>query len=282
MIEVSPTGLQTYLECPRQYRYVKILGVRPLTERPALALGSLGHVALESYYRDGTNPAKAFREAAERWKAEQGIEGDEDLDKRIDALENVLENYPGWVADKDDFEVLHLEVPFRVAFGHGRGRFVLNGRFDMVVRANTGLWILDHKFVSTFPPEAEAETNLQVTLYTLAAQELWPNETFNGVVLNYVKKSMPKTTEPFRRVYCYRNATQLRMAEQHLKEVVRRLRNETTWTPAPGKHCAWCAYRSLCVAEDDGTGFEAMLEAAYVIDKPEETVEEPVEEGVFA
>ena len=281
MIEVSPTGLQTYLECPRKYRYSKVLRIRPVSERTAVSLGTLGHAALEAYYRDGTNPAKAFREVAERWKAEQGIEGDEELDRKIDAMEEVLEHYPGWVADKDTFEVLNVEVPFQVAFGKGRGRFVLNGRFDLVVRANTGLWILDHKFVSSFLPDAELDTNLQVTLYTLAASHLWPTETFNGVIINQIKMSMPKTTEPFRRDYCYRNAAQLFAAERHLEDVLSRLRKERSYPPYPGKHCTWCSYRSLCVAEDDGTGFAAMLEAAYVVDLPTEDETERKEAGVF-
>lgn len=280
MLEVSPTGLQSYLACPRQYRYDKILRIRPLTERPNLALGTLGHKALEEYYRNHKHPAIVFREEAERWKVENDIY-DEEIDKRIEALAEVLEHYPGWSSKVDEFEVLHLEVPFRVPLGWGRGRFVLTGRYDKVIRAKTGLWLWDNKFVDQFPSEKELETNLQFTLYTLAAHKLWPGEKFNGLVVNAIKWKMPRTTEPFNRYYVFRNRHQVQAAERHLMDYVRRLREDQTFVPTPGRHCRSCQYHSLCIAEDDGTGFEEMLRAAYVIEGEEEQEQEVVEEGVF-
>lgn len=273
---IHPTQDQLYQRCPRQFKLSVVDGLRPREPVTGLAVGSLGHAALEAYYRKGECPAAAFENAYHEWAKEledPDLLTDE-IHQQAESLYTVLGAYPEYAREQDRWAVWYIEQPFEVPiYTDGEFEVLLCGRFDLVVHAEGRIWIVDHKFYSRFPSPRLLHIDTQFTSYALAARLLWPDEQFGGVIPNIIRKNPPKTkqTQWFYRDWVAKTDTQLINHREHLlrrlSRVVEDLK-EDRWTPQTGLHCASCQFYSLCRAMDDGSNVEALIEASYTRTEP--------------
>ncbi len=162
----SPSALQTYLHCQRQYYYqqegmpaLEVEGEGTSSVLPPHVVGSLIHKALELY--DGKDLDKAFAMAVEEF-APGNVSG---TAKAKQMLENYVVSELYKALPKKKLKELRFILPV--------GEMLINGIIDCVVEKDTGLMLVDYK---TGRPPAENEVHLgyayQLAIYKYAVEKL--------------------------------------------------------------------------------------------------------------
>lgn len=182
--------LKTFRRCPKQadYKYVQRLKPRVLG-RP-LRVGKWMHYLQEAFYKslmpgyDGPSwedvhkrLSREFHDLFDEEKQELG-----DLPTEC---ERMMRSYL-WHYAKDPWKVLQVEVMLETEFPDG-GIYRL--RFDMLIENEFGLWLVDHKWMKTFPDEAFRMMDVQSALYTWAA--LRNRIPVQGFIWNYARSKAP-------------------------------------------------------------------------------------------
>ncbi|MBQ9764375.1 MAG: UvrD-helicase domain-containing protein [Phascolarctobacterium sp.] len=162
----SPSALQTYLHCQRQYFYqqegmpaLEVEGEGISSDLPPHVVGSLIHKALELY--NGKELDKAFSQAAEEF-APGNVSG---TAKAKQMLENYVASELYKALPKKKLKELRFNLPV--------GELLINGIIDCVVETDDGLMLVDYK---TGRPPAENEVHLgyayQLAIYKYAVEKL--------------------------------------------------------------------------------------------------------------
>lgn len=277
---LHPTQDQQFQRCPRAFKLGVVDGWQRKEPVTGLAVGKLGHKALEAYYRDGRNPADAFAEAYHAWA--EGLEESvtDELHAQAESVHKIMEYYPEWARERDNWAVWYVEQTWEVPVGEVRGfPVILRGRFDLVVHAQGLFWVVDHKFYDRFPALRLLNVDTQFRQYALAARALWPKEPVGGVVVNMLHKSWPKSrsTTPCERHWLPKGDAEIRSAHENLLrrvEMIMDAMETDTWVPNYGWHCAASPFYDVCVAMDTGGNWRDLLELQYTIpEDPEERKE---------
>jgi len=149
----SPRGwhrLQLAAECLQRYawRYESppSFGPAQRTTSPALAKGSLIHLALAQYYgqmrerQNGRDP-ESYCDPEEAVRLIARLEGTESvLNTVIDSFEAYKLQYP---FDEEEMRILEIEALYSTKIA---GKYLLTGRMDLVIEDNHGrVWAIDHK-----------------------------------------------------------------------------------------------------------------------------------------
>ena len=268
---IHPTQDQQFQRCPRAFKLGVVDGWEPRDPVTGLAVGTLGHKALEAYYRDGRNPADAFAEAYHEWAESLDGPVTDEIHAQAESVHKIMEYYPGWAQREDNWAVWYVEQEWEVPVGEVRGiPVVLSGRFDLVVHAQGALWVVDHKFYDRFPSDKLLGIDTQFREYALAARLLWPDEPFGGVIANLIHKSWPssRSTEVCRRRWLPKSDAEILNAQERLLERVESLMDATErdrWTPNYGWHCLSCRFYNVCVEMDTGGNWKDLLELQFRI-----------------
>jgi len=133
-------------------------------------------------------------------------------------------------------EVLQTEQTFDLQVAATK----LRGRVDRIDRLASGsVAIVDYK---TGKPKSqeEADESLQLSLYALAAREVWGHEVAQLIFYNVENNTAITTT---------RNNAQLEEAKVRVREVAEAIA-EGKFDAKPGYQCVFCPYRNLCPATE--------------------------------
>lgn len=271
---LHPTQDQQFQRCPRAFKLGVVDGWERKEPVTALAVGKLGHAALEAYYRDGTNPADAFERAYLEWAETLQAPVTDEMHQQAESVHRLLEAYPAWAQERDNWAVWYVEQEWEVAVGETDSGIpvVLRGRFDLVVHAQGMLWVVDHKFYDRFPSVRLLRVDTQFREYALAARALWPGEPFGGVIVNLLRKQWPKSrgTLPFERHWLDKGDAEILETRRHLfsrADLLSQAMETDRWTPCYGWHCQACRFYDVCVAMDTGANWRDLLELQYHIPK---------------
>jgi len=191
---VSISEINSRLSCQVKHDFRYNRRLVPAEEREVLTLGKAVHIGLEGWYltRNIDHALQAMRDYLER-----SAYGD-DL---IPLASGMLKGYVEHWRDQDDFEVLHVELPFRVPLispsGIASRIFDLVGRVDMVVRKPDGsLWGVEHKTLGTKDAQyfRRLETDFQVRAYVWAVSRFLGVEV-RGILYNVLRSKLPVEPE---------------------------------------------------------------------------------------
>lgn len=159
-VAYSNTRLSTFKRCRLKYhwQYVDKNSGEQQTSR-ALRRGAAAHLAMAAYYR-GKEPKQAIGEAWESYRAAspQGLQHMLDLDV-------ILDRYFRWASINDIWQVQMVEETIETEYNGIK----LMGIWDLLVRKNGQLWIVDHKFQKSHS-FANLEVDPQVSHYISLAR----------------------------------------------------------------------------------------------------------------
>ncbi len=259
---LSYSQLQTYRRCPRQYEYayvkklpaplsagesfgssihntLKKWGELELMESSALRVDSTNQLALFIEKNDQPVTRNALTEETllRLWHQSFIVEGyatrvEADFQRSIG--ENILRDFFAWWST-EPHEVVVIEKGFTCTLEGGE---TLSGRFDRVERTEHGLRIIDFKTGDPRPQES-VDADLQLSIYALAARDLWeePVEELVFLFLNRDGITALSTT---------RNASQLHDAAKSIRVLAERI-TEKDFRPTPAlEKCRRCPYRRVC------------------------------------
>jgi DNA helicase-2/ATP-dependent DNA helicase PcrA len=236
---LSASAVDSYERCPLQFKLERDwrMSSKPVA---AMQYGAAMHRVLRTYYdpvrlgrpksdeeliaffRQDLADAKIYELYQHELYEEQGVAQLKDFLAAVRTLERP--------------DVLHTEEWFDMKIGDT----VVTGRIDRIDRAANGrVVIVDYKTGKARDQE-NADDSLQLSLYALAAREKWGYEVDSLVFYN-LEGNVPVATR--------RSEDQLREARDRVVAAAASIAGGD-FQPKLGFHCTFCAYRSVCPAQE--------------------------------
>lgn len=260
---LSYSQLQTYQRCPKQYEFavVKKIG-RAISAGESF--GSSIHNTLRRFgelemkmagTHEAEKPLQLFTEESAHdvptelnlttlltlWREcfiAHGYTSKAEMDQKFAEGERALTKFFDWWKEMKR-TVICIEKSFKFPVA-GTDK-ILAGRFDRIEREANGLHIIDFKSSKPRPKET-IEADLQLSVYALAANTLWPDPV-SKLTLLFV------TEEGCIELSTTRSDTELHDAVTSIKLLSERMdANDFVATPNIEK-CRHCPYRSICPAK---------------------------------
>ena len=162
---VSHSEVDQYLSCERKHYYAFGKQLQSQHMSDSLTRGTLGHEALEVYYKEiqqGTSPDESALAALDHFK--EFIEKGYDLGLLAD-LQDLLLRYfavaPSW---DETYEILYVEQEFRLNISDN---IEYPYKPDLIVqdRVTGRIYVLDHKFIYNFYTVDDMKISPQLPKY---------------------------------------------------------------------------------------------------------------------
>jgi DNA helicase-2/ATP-dependent DNA helicase PcrA len=238
-LSLSASDLDLYLTCPLKYKFARVFAI---PQEPTInqRFGILIHNVLERFHREeeegGEQGLSRLMELFEAgWRRSGFGTSDDELQFR-DRAREAMRLY--WEREHEsEGEPVWLERKFDIKIGEHHVR----GRVDRVDRLPGGGYeLIDYK-TGERKSEADLASDLQLSLYRLAAREAWGLEAGTGsyyYVLDAEKVAAPTSPDDAERV----ERTVLQVGEGVLSQ---------DFEPRPSPVvCSWCDYRLICPAAE--------------------------------
>lgn len=246
-IVLSPTSLNSYLKCPREFLYSYILGIPVLEgESDIMSYGSAFHRVLELGILKAREQGSylPLEEIQEMMEKQLDIVGFSSLEKREAFRERGIKGITKYYND-------FISVPLKNVWGIelkldnvARGDYFVKGYIDRVEKNPDGSYSLfDYKTGSakkknTISEGGEYEHYLnQVRFYKLAFETQYPDKKVSKIGLIFVEENSGSYIKD-----AEENDNEL--IKTKIEEVYKSI-NELAFEPKEGK-CDKCNYKTLC------------------------------------
>ena len=237
---VSVSRLKTFEQCPLRF-FFRYVGKVEEGESDKLAadLGIVVHGTLEYLYRwvqeeelTGLIPEEKLIELYDARFQASTLVGVEVYRDGLTQCQRYLDRNP----DVDHWDILAVEQEFTIVIDGVKVR----GYMDRVDRTGErSIEIVDYKTNRMLYEEEELETDLQVSVYAIAAPIIWPwvkEVTFRFEMLRHDTVQRPRRT-----------TEDLDCAARYVAALARRTEEDgRKWLAKIGPLCAWCGYRDRC------------------------------------
>jgi DNA helicase-2/ATP-dependent DNA helicase PcrA len=239
---ISYSQIQAFDMCPMHYkmRYILKLPSQPVA---ALSFGISMHNVLKDYYQALINKETMNQSVLEnilknRWIRE-GYQSKMHEETAFVHAKEILENYV-----KENANQTRLPVALELPFQYSISNLKVLGRIDRIDMTEDGkIEIIDYKTGENLPDEKKLKTNLQLTMYALAASKI--NDSVlkqhapEDVLLSlyYLEGGVRMTTT--------RTKEQLEEAEDLILKKVEEIEN-SSFECRGGIFCKTCEYKMVC------------------------------------
>lgn len=178
--------LKTFKGCPRQalYKHIELLAPKYQTSKP-LKRGTWFHYLLEHYY-SGQSVTQAHKEMV----TEYGKLFDEEKEALGDLpreMVNLFRGYKWHYRDDKSWKVHEVELKLEADLPNG---LQLQGKTDMLVEDEFGLWLVDHKTHKSLPRTTYRMLDTQSPLYIWMARQ--NDIPVQGFIWNYIVPTAPQ------------------------------------------------------------------------------------------
>ena len=239
-LKLSPSAVENYRKCPQQYLFSYLWSLKE-GPRAALSFGSVIHTTIKRFVEQLRKGVKLpFEEVQRIYETEWSSAGYEDdyqeAEYKKDGLEQLRAFHASMLAAPP--EVLQQEKGFELPLEND---VILTGRLDQVNSLGRfDVEIVDYK---TGKPrkEADARKALQLSIYALAAKEIFEWNPIR-LVFHYLQNNQVQITT--------RDAKQIDEAERVIQETAADIRARE-FKPNPGFACRSCAYKLICPAHEE-------------------------------
>jgi DNA helicase II / ATP-dependent DNA helicase PcrA len=239
-LKLSSSAVENFRKCPQQYAFSYLWCLKE-GPRATLSFGSVMHTTVKRFVeqlKKGT--MLPFEEVQRIYETEWTSAGYEDeyqeAEYKKDGREQLKTFHASIAAEAPN--ILDQEKPFELPLEND---VILAGRMDQVNDlGRNNVEIIDYK---TGKPrkEADARKSLQLSIYALAAKEIFE---WNPVrlVFHYLQDNSTLVTT--------RDAKQIADAEKIIQETAADIRAKR-FPPRPGYACRSCAYSLICPAHEE-------------------------------
>ncbi len=251
--KVSPTALETFLQCPFQYFGTRLLHLKTAPPRPEdrldfISQGEVVHAVLAAWWREGGDIAAHFDTVFARYAQEHAIPIHSYQTERL--RNAMLDDLRAFAADPQwprNGHASRTEEDFTFELAPG---LAIRGKIDRLDVTPAGAYIIDYKYSNGQRTKGrrEDENLLQAPLYLLAAEkhfQLHPAGFFyvgvKGEIL-YVGWSEASILESSPMPADWLPRTAARTLE--IAGEIRGGRMEPA--PVDGAKCKWCDVRDIC------------------------------------
>jgi putative RecB family exonuclease len=233
-MRLSYSSINTYETCPAKYRF-QYEDKLPTSGSPALTFGDVLHRTLYRFHNRPVPVAPSLDELLEMLTDEWS--GDDFLDHSEEQLyadhaRQILTDYHR--ANADSFRIpAALEFRFTVEIEG----VSLSGMIDRMDRIPGGGYeIIDYKTNRRLPPKAVVDRDLQLSLYYLAAREIWGIQP-ERLTLYYLL--------PGQRMSTFRTPADADDLRRRIATVAERIA-AGMFEPRQNPLCDWCDFQAFC------------------------------------
>ena len=262
---LSYSQIRTYRRCPKQYDYAFLKKVpRPISagesfgtsihsalkkwgelekklQTPKKSSEKIALPLFDEHDEAGDKPLTltTLKEILRNCFVGQGYGSHAEMDAALLRANEALTNFFEWWKTKQR-TVLAVEKAFTLAIEDETAKepIAIAGRFDRVELTDDGLHIIDFK-TGTPVTDAQANIDLQLSIYALAARKLW-DKPVAALSLLYLGE------EGCTDIVTHRNASELKDSEAIIHTIAHRMGSgDRTATPSI-QVCRFCPYREIC------------------------------------
>ncbi len=236
-IYLSKSSLETFKQCGLKFnnRYVeKILGLQALQDKQAALFGTLIHEVLEKYFGNDKKGSllSLYQEA---------FKNSEINSQDFYILGEQLLKHYAETSDNGN-KVLGVEVEFKYFLDNGVPIKGIIDRIDEI--SEEEIEIIDYKTGYSTPlTPKQLETDLQLGMYNLAANNLFPKYKRVKLSLYYLH---------YGKISCYMSDTMLESLKGYLSvmydKIQKGLGDPSLLTPTVNSFCSFCDYKATCTA----------------------------------
>ena len=234
-LQLSASAINAYERCPMKYLFQYVWGIRG-GPHAQMTFGNVMHATIREFVAEwrkrGRMPLEEVIAIYEReWKSAGFPDDYQEGEYRKAGREQLEAFYRSFTEAPP--EVLHQEKAFELPLEYN---VVITGRMDQVNRlGERGIEIVDYK--TGRPRTAEkAEEDLQLSIYALAAEELFDQMPGRLVFYNLANNEAVEST---------RDAKALAAAKARIAEVADQIRARE-FSAKRGFGCGYCDYKPLC------------------------------------
>ncbi|MFZ0213287.1 MAG: ATP-dependent DNA helicase [Candidatus Acidiferrales bacterium] len=241
-LQLSASAIETYKSCPMKYLLQQVWQIRG-GPQAVMTFGNVMHTTIREFVQEIRKRRRVpFEEVAaifeREWRAagfQDDYQEEEYRKAGIEQLKAFCTSYSSAPAD-----VMHQEKAFELPLDPN---VVILGRMDQINslrdQGPRAIEIVDYKTGN--PKRAkQADQSLQLSLYAIAAQEVFELEPERLVFYNLTTNEAVETT---------RNAKALKKAKDTVAEVADSIR-AAEFPAKPGFICRYCDYRPICPSHE--------------------------------
>jgi RecB family exonuclease len=242
LFSCTPNRLETWLDCPKKYRFTYIDVPKPPRGGPwgHTSMGSAVHNALREWFTLDS-PARTQESGAQlvakHWRNE-GFRDDEQSERYKFRAQNWVRTYLSHV--DPNFEPRGLERTVSTTTEH----LALSGRVDRIDERDGELVIVDYKTGKHPPDEADVGGSLALAIYALAAERTL-RKPCRTVELHH----LPSDTQVSYRHNDQSLARHIKRAEAIAIEARSAVAGDN-FPATPGALCGYCDYARICTDAD--------------------------------
>ncbi len=233
-MKLSYSSISTYETCPAKYKF-QYEEKLPTTSSPALAFGDALHRTLHRFHDRPVPVAPSVEELHEMLDAEWVDEGYRDAGEEAlyrEHARQVLAHY-----HQDNAGSFRIPAALEFRFTVEVAGVQLSGVIDRMDRIPGGGYeIVDYKTSRRLPPKAVVDRDLQLSLYYLAAKEIWGIEP-ERLTLYYLL--------PGERMTTLRTPADADHLRRRIGTVAERIA-AGKFEPRANPLCDWCDFQHVC------------------------------------
>jgi putative RecB family exonuclease len=233
-MKLSYSSINTYETCPAKYRF-QYQDKMPTRGSPALTFGDVLHRTLHRFHDRPVPVAPSLEELLEMLESEWQGDGFRDPSEEQLYLDHARQILTGYHRENADSFRIPAALEFR--FTIEVEGVQLNGMIDRMDRIPGGGYeIIDYKTNRRLPPKAVVDRDLQLSLYYLAAREIWGIEP-ERLTLYYLLPGQRMTT--------FRTPADADDLRRRIGTVAERIA-AGMFEPRQNPLCDWCDFQHVC------------------------------------
>ncbi len=239
-LELNPSAVDSYRRCPQKYLFAYLWSLQE-GAKATLTFGRVMHSTIRRVMAEFKKGNRLpFEEVQRLFETEWSTAGFEDDYQEGEYKKDGLEQLRALHATvlQETPEILELEKTFALPV---ENNVVLKGRIDQINSLGRGdVEIVDYK-TGKAKKETEARRDLQLSIYAIAAKEIFELNPAR-LVFHYLQDNSCQETT--------RSAKQLEEAQEIVQEVAADIRARS-FPAKEGFICRSCAYRPICPAHEE-------------------------------
>jgi len=244
-LELNPSAVDSYRRCPQKYLFAYLWSLQE-GAKATLTFGRVMHSTIRRVMAEFKKGNRLpFEEVQRLFETEWSAAGFEDDYQEGEYKKGGLEQLRALhkTVLQETPEILELEKTFALPV---ENNVVLKGRIDQINSlGRSDVEIVDYK-TGKAKKETEARRDLQLSIYAIAAKEIFELNPARLVFHYLLDNSRQETT---------RSAKQLEEAQETVQEVAADIRARS-FPAKEGFICRSCAYRPICPAHEEALSAE--------------------------
>lgn len=247
MITYSHSRINTFENCPLQYKFNYIEKIKCDEESIEAFVGSRFHETMEKLYQDLRFRVYTLEELLSYYEDQWSKNYHENI--LIIRKERTVEDYKnlGRKCIEDYYRRYHpfnqrrvLAIEKRIVIDlQGDEKYLVQGYIDRIDQKEDGTYeIHDYKTSGSLPEQSYLDQDIQLALYQIGIKNIWKDVEQVNLIWHYVTfdKEMSST----------RTKEELETLKENIIALIDEIENTEEFLPKESALCNWCAYPDLC------------------------------------